>query len=106
MVSEVPPLIRNAVWRRAEPSGRSAPEVIGYVSILLNAWGLRKRSRIGYTRAFQGRRHALFVLWYAARKAAWGGRFSEEGEGARVTVRRILEARFPAHLPNRHCRFH
>ena len=83
MVSEVPRLMRNAIWRRAEPSGRSAPEVIGYVLILLNAWGLRKRSRIGYTRAFQWRRDAFFMVRYAAGKPRGTG-VSERSEKGRA----------------------
>jgi hypothetical protein len=50
MVTKVPELLRRGRERGVVPD---RPEVIGYVSILLNATGLRKRPRIGYTRARQ-----------------------------------------------------
>jgi hypothetical protein len=50
MVTKVPVLLRRGRERGVVPDH---PQVIGYVSILLNATGLRKGPRIGYTRARQ-----------------------------------------------------
>ncbi|CAE6721431.1 hypothetical protein R69927_02995 [Paraburkholderia domus] len=50
MVTKVPELLRRG---RERGVVRDRPQVTGYVSILLNATGLRKGPRIGYTRAQQ-----------------------------------------------------
>ncbi len=50
MVPKVPELLRR---RRERGVVRDRPQVTGYISILLNATGLRKRPCIGYTRAQQ-----------------------------------------------------
>ena len=52
MVTKVPGLLRRRKERGDEPVH---PQVIGYLSILLNATGLRKCPGIGYTRALQVR---------------------------------------------------
>ena len=54
MVTKVPELLRKEqAWCHAWPD---RPQVIGYVSILLNATGLRKGPGIGYTLAQQNAR--------------------------------------------------
>jgi hypothetical protein len=51
MVTKVPEMLRKEqAWCHAWPD---RPQVIGYVSILLNATGLRKGPGIGYTLARQ-----------------------------------------------------
>ncbi|WP_165848048.1 hypothetical protein [Paraburkholderia lacunae] len=48
MVTKVPVLLRRGRERGVVPDH---PQIVEYLSILLNANGLRKGSRIGYTRA-------------------------------------------------------
>src|SRR6185437_15888522 len=62
MVTKVPEMLREEqAWCHAWPD---RPRVIGYVSILLNATGLRKSPCIGYTLARQIAR----CCWFCGRR--------------------------------------
>ncbi|CAN7245625.1 hypothetical protein [Paraburkholderia terricola] len=66
MVTKAPGLLRRKKGRGVVPDH---PQVVGNVSILLNATGLRKLPRIGYTRAGQ----VVFPGWTPGRLARLKG---------------------------------